>query len=85
MNKRLFTALFLLAGILLCADTIAPQKLLLKGNAKLVKNVLILDGKGSYAEIPGTEKYNISPEGLTLACSVKLNKQVFKNSYMQIN
>ena len=78
MNKRLFTAVLLLAGILLCADSIAPQKLLLKGNAKLVKNVLILDGKGSYAEIPGTENYNISPPGLTLACTVKLNKPAGK-------
>ena len=74
MNKKFFTTLFLLAGMFLAAETIAPQKLILKGNAKLVKNTLILDGKGSYAEIPGTEKYNISPAGLTLACSVKLNK-----------
>ena len=73
MNKKIFAVFFLLACLCLDAAEIAPQKLILKGNAKLVKDVLILDGKGSYAEIPGTEKYNISPAGLTLACSVKLN------------
>ena len=75
MNKSFAVACSLLTlCTLLRADHIKPSELLLKGNAKLVKDVLVLDGKRSYAEIPGTEKYNLAQQGLTLACSVKLNK-----------
>ena len=64
----------LMSCVLLQAEHIKTASLKLKGNAKLVKDVLVLDGKNSYAQIPGTEKYNLSSKGLTLACSVKLNK-----------
>ena len=65
----------LMSCVLLQAEHIKTASLKLKGNAKVVKDVLVLDGRNSYAEIPGTEKYNLSQQSLTFACSVKLNKR----------
>ena len=52
---------------------IPPEKLILKGGARLEKGILKLDGKSAYALIPGTEDCNIGKSGLTLACSVRLS------------
>lgn len=71
-GRKSFALLLAAASWLLPAGEIAMSELILRGGAKVENGVLKLDGKGAYAEIPGTAKYNISRDGLTLACAVKL-------------
>ena len=71
-GRKLFSLFLATAAGLLPAGEIAPGKLILRDGAKVENGVLKLNGQGAYAEIPGTGKYNVSREGLTLACAVKL-------------
>ena len=69
--KKIF-ALLLTAGFF-CAGSAAEydvQKLVLKNGAVIEGNVLKLDGKSAYAEIPGTENINIAAPGVTFVCSI---------------
>ncbi len=70
------TAFWILFGAIIIAEEIKPESLILKGNAKIADGVLKLDGKDSFALLPGTENYNIDRNGLSLACVVKLNNAV---------
>ena len=74
MNKvRYFSAVLLAAAAgSLFGGNVRLSDLILHDGAKVRDDVLELDGKKAYAEIPGTEKYNISRSGLTLACAVRL-------------
>lgn len=44
-----------------------------RGNPKIDKGVLILDGKNDYAIVPNSSKMNIRSKGVTFATTVKLN------------
>ena len=74
MNSvRRLAAVFLAAAAgSLSGGNVKLTDLILHDEASVKNGVLELDGKKAYAEIPGTEKYNISRSGLTLACAVKL-------------
>ncbi|MBQ6472068.1 MAG: carbohydrate-binding protein [Victivallales bacterium] len=69
-ERCLLAAAFVAAVV--CAGPIAPDTLCLKGGARLEKGVLVLDGKDSYASIPGTESLGFQGDGFTLACAVRL-------------
>lgn len=60
------------AAALLHGGAVDPAGLVLRDGAKVVNGILVLDGRKAYARIPGTEKYNVSRDGLTLACAVRL-------------
>ena len=71
MNKFL-CALLLFPELILSGREIPVSALILKNGATIKKDVLVLDGKKAYAQIPGTEKFNLTSSGMTLALCVKL-------------
>ena len=74
MNRQA-SWLLLLATVVMTATfgrPIAPSTLLLRGNARLEHEILVLDGKDSYALIPGTEEIGFKGSGFTLACAARL-------------
>ncbi|NMA19115.1 MAG: LamG domain-containing protein, partial [Lentisphaerae bacterium] len=75
MKFILTIASTLIAGIL-CATEIPLETLILHGKAGISEGVLHLDGVNSYAQLPGTEAFNIDKNGLSLACSVRLRKNL---------
>ena len=62
------------AGIL-AAENFSGDKLILKGSAREKDGVITLDGKSGYVSLKGTEDWNISPAGLSIACAVKIAPQ----------
>ncbi len=74
--KRILTVFFALTFGILCADEVKPESLILKGNARVADGILILDGKNSFAQLPGTEEFNIGKEGLSFACAVRLRQNL---------
>ena len=76
--KKLLFFFLIFSGAFLFSESIPLSSLTLKNGAKIENGVLLLNGKNAYAVIPGTEKFNISEAGLTLACSVKLADNGYK-------
>ena len=54
------------------------QNLILKGNAKLENNALVLDGK-SYAQIPDSGNIHLTEKGLTISAMIRLAPADEKN------
>ena len=55
-----------------CAAEFSGKNLNLHGKAQEKDGIISLDGKSGYITLKGTENWNITPKGLSLACAVNL-------------
>ena len=72
---RLKSICITLCGVFLCglsAVEFSGKQLNLHGKAQEKDGVITFDGKSAYVTLKGTEDWNISPRGLSMACAVNL-------------